>query len=438
MEYATTVKISTKDRLSRIRYQVWLKFRFFAFLIEHMTFIEDSSNETIGVDRYARCFYNPQFLQRLDDSELIGVMCHEVLHLALKHPERGQGRDIFVHGTSLFNVAIDILVNYICLKNGFKLPTCGIIPSLDNGGSINYYGYFIDNIEKRCVEEIYDMLKTQMIQNKEKTQKESDGDGSGNESEKDSKEEKERKNRGGFDSHDFSNKPGEGKEGSPDRPGKAGKKLREINWDSIIQVALNQAKQIGQSPAGFGREFDVYQKGFINWRHILSRIVASASPKGYSWTRPDRRFIPFDIYIPHVTGETTKVLFSIDTSGSISKEDLSKYITEIISLAKSFDGVELRILTHDTDVHDDFYVGNGSIEKIKKLVPHGGGGTTHVRLYEYIKEKKYDRGNNILISMTDGFSEYPERPSIDTIFVLAGHYSVQSLPPWKQKVIELL
>jgi len=440
MELATIKKeLSIADRLSKTRYKIWLRFRFFAFLIEHITFIENSSDETIGVDRYARCFYNPQFLNRLSEDELIGVMCHEVLHLALKHPERGQGRDIFVGGVSLFNVAIDILVNYIVLKNGLKLPTCGIIPDMADEGSINYHGCYIDKIEKRCVEEIYDMLKTQMIQNKEKAQKESeDGDGSGNESKdgKESKEEKERKNRGGFDSHDFSKKPGE--EGSSDRPGKAGKKLREVNWDSVIQVALNQAKQIGQTPAGFGREFDVYQKGFINWRHVLSRIVASASPKEYNWEQPDKRLIPFDIYIPHVVGEQVKVLFSIDTSGSISKDELSKYITEIISLSRSFDDVEMRILTHDVDVHDDYFVGNGSIAKIKNIALHGGGGTSHFPLYEYIKEKKYNKGNNLLVSMTDGFSQFPDKPSIDTIFVLSSKGSIQSLPAWKHHVIELL
>lgn len=464
MQIATTIKspMSILDRFSRVKYKLWKKFRFFAFLIEHLTFIENASIGTAAINRYGHFSYSPNFLNGLSDDELMGLTCHEVLHLALKHPERGQGRDLFVGGASLFNVAIDILVNYICLKNGLVLPKCGIIPDLKDGGSIDYQGCYIDNIEKKCVEEIYDILKTNAIQNKEKIKNGSDesdkGDGSdkGNESDegngsdgkdesenesssksgKDAdKREKEKQHRGGFDCHDFSKKP---EEEQSNRVGKTGKKLRDINWDAVIQVALNNAKQIGQSPAGFGREFEVYQKGFINWRQVLARIVASASPRGYSWESPDRRLIPFDIYIPHVTGDTVKVLFSIDTSGSISKDELSKYITEIISLSKSFDGVEMRILTHDVEVHDDYFVGNGSIAKIKTIALHGGGGTSHTPLYEYIERKKYNRGRNLLVSMTDGFSQFPDKPSIDTIFVLSSKGSIQHLPSWRGKVIELL
>jgi len=462
--------LSVIDRMSKAKFKLWLRFRFFAYLIEHMMFIEDNSIDTLGVDRYGRCYYNPEFLKALSESELMGVLCHEVLHLALKHPERGTGRNVIVNGVSLWNIAIDIVVNYTVLSNKTKdgnlnLPQSGIIPDLEDEGSIEIFGCIIDHIEKRSSEEIYDMLKTQMKENgakelnqpqpgqsgKDNQESESgEGSGEGNEDEdkegkdtNDSDEDKKKKEqnkdrirRGGFDNHDFEKKPEQ--EGKSGKAGKAGKKLREINWDPIIQVAMNHAKQAGQSPAGFGREFDVYQKGFINWRSILSRIVSSSSQKSYCWSRPDKRLIPFDIYIPHVTGESTKVLFSIDTSGSISREELSKYFTEIVSLARSFDDVELRVITHDVEVHDDYYIANGNIKKIEAIVPHGGGGSSMVPLYEYIEQKKYNKGNNVLISMTDGYLEFPERPTIDTIFVLAGNYSVQSLPSWKKKVVEIL
>lgn len=466
--------LSIIDRLSKAKFKLWLRFRFFAYLIEHMMYIEDNSISTLCVDRYGRCYYNPEFLKTLTEPELMGVLCHEVLHLALKHPERGTGRNIIVNGMSLWNVAIDIVVNYTVLSNKtdgttLSLPSTVIIPDLEDEGSIEIFGCTIDHINKRSSEEIYDMLKTQMKENgakelnqpqprqsgKDDQESESDEDseqdsGTGNDDEdeegnnknvsdedkKKKEQDRDRRKRGGFDNHDFEKKPDQ--EGKPGKAGKPGKKLREINWDPIIQVAMNHAKQAGQSPAGLGREFDVYQRGFINWRSILSRIVSSYSQKSYCWTRPDKRLIPFDIYIPHVTGESTKVLFSIDTSGSISREELSKYFTEIISLAKSFDDVELRVLTHDVEVHDDYYVANGNIKKIEAIVPHGGGGTSHIPLYEYIEQKKYNKGNNILISMTDGYSSFPDKPTIETVFVLAGTYSVQSLPPWKKKVIELL
>lgn len=103
MQIATTIKspMSILDRFSRVKYKLWKKFRFFAFLIEHLTFIENASIGTAAINRYGHFSYSPNFLNGLSDDELMGLTCHEVLHLALKHPERGQGRDLFVGGASL-------------------------------------------------------------------------------------------------------------------------------------------------------------------------------------------------------------------------------------------------------------------------------------------------------------------------------------------------
>jgi hypothetical protein len=60
--------------------------------------------------------FNPEFFDRLDDEQLIFVLLHESLHLALGHPRRRQDRL-----SVLWNIATDLVVNQFLLDRvGFS------------------------------------------------------------------------------------------------------------------------------------------------------------------------------------------------------------------------------------------------------------------------------------------------------------------------------
>ncbi len=211
-----------------------------------------------------------------------------------------------------------------------------------------------------------------------------------------------------------------------------------IDWSKIIREAYNYAKQRGTVPAGLEREYDELGRPKINWRAILRKEVSNAIPTDFTWARPNRKYIWMDIYVPAIQRENIKVLVSVDTSGSISNEELSIFMREVVGIAKSFDSVEFRIITHDSEVQDDILVKNGNIAKLKKIKIHGGGGTDHRPVYEYIEKKRYTKNAKLLISFTDGYSAYPEKPCIPTIFILAGdHKPKHEMPKWAKRVIEL-
>ena len=138
-----------------------------------------------------------------------------------------------------------------------------------------------------------------------------------------------------------------------------------------------------------------------------------------------------------MTGESTKVICSIDTSGSISPHELGQYVSEMLGLARSFANVEMRVLTHDVEVHDDIPIRNGDVNKIKRIKVHGGGGTSHRPLFDYIEQRKNQWDTKLLISFTDGYSDFPEkRPDVDTIFVLAGsHVPKENMPKWADVIV---
>lgn len=432
------VQLSTEDKLSKAKIQLNHNSPFYSYLVEHLHLVESKRVPTMGVTDKGTCYYSKEWVDTLPLSQLIGVLAHEISHLALRHHQRQNHRNILVNGGSLWNIAIDISNNYLLVENSFELPSDGIIPS---NGTVEVFGHKVEDIASKSSEEIYEELKAhlkQMVQEGKATVGSSDGvEGDSEGDSSPSAGDKYSVNggkAGSFDEHLWGDsKPeggedGEGEEGKGQVPNSSGK-----DWDKILAEAYNHAKMIGKTPAGMAREFEELHRGKVNWRSILRRTVASKIPYDMTYRRPNRKYLPHDIYMPSFIGESIKVIVSLDTSGSISAKDISDFMSEVISISKSFSNVEFRVLTHDTHVHDDVKVSTHSIQKLLQMKPRGGGGTSHKPLYEYIQKKRMHREElKLLVSFTDGYSDFPEKkPFVDTIFVLAGgHIPKEQMPKW--------
>ena len=76
-----------------------------------------SSAATDGVT----LFFNPHFVETLSSEELLGLLSHEILHMALLHVPRKGDRE-----STLWNIACDIVVNGMVRASGFLLPEGGV------------------------------------------------------------------------------------------------------------------------------------------------------------------------------------------------------------------------------------------------------------------------------------------------------------------------
>lgn len=479
-------ELTVRDRISKAKIRLNKEFPFFSYMVESLQLIESKNVETIGIDVKGRCYYNPDFIAKLTDEEIVGVLCHEVHHPALRHFQRQGHRTILVNGGSLWNVAIDIADNYLLQQNNLTIPSCGIIP---NKTSVDVFGITVQNIDKKSSEEMYEEILAGLEKNGAKRVKprrggensgqqgqegaggqsgenepgtdKKKGKGKGSEKSADQKDDDYTTEHGkakSFDEHiqltedEKADAGKEGKEGAEKEgkgKGKDGDQSADsagagdsegdspdVDWQKIVAEAFNHAKMIGKAPAGFDRYFEELHSAKVNWRALLRKTIASFIPYDFTYRRPNKKYISQDIYMPTTYGETIRVLCSIDTSGSISQKDLTDYLSEMIGISKTFSNVEFRVLTHDTEVHDNIPIYNGHVNKIKQLKIHGGGGTSHVPLYEYIEKNKRQWNTTLLVSFTDGYSCYPERrPKIETIFVLSGgHCPKEQMPTWGKVV----
>ena len=92
-------------RLGYARIRILVRNGFYGLLLMHMLFSLDETCETVATDGKRICF-SPAFLDTLKDSELDFVLCHEILHVALRHCFRARGKD-----KNVFDRACDIVVN---------------------------------------------------------------------------------------------------------------------------------------------------------------------------------------------------------------------------------------------------------------------------------------------------------------------------------------
>jgi predicted metal-dependent peptidase len=125
----------------------------------------------------------------------------------------------------------------------------------------------------------------------------------------------------------------------------------------------------------------------IDWKAVLREFVSS-STKGkdeFTWRKMNKRQLANDIYLPSVEDETVgEIIYAVDTSGSISDEDLSKVAGELASLCEMCTPERVRVLWWDTEVHgEQIFEGDyGNIAKMLK--PVGGGGTKVSSVSDYI------------------------------------------------------
>lgn len=399
------------DKLIRARVQVMKKNPFFAYLSMKLNFSEGNLPPGCGagVNLKGDFVYDKGFIDSLTNDQTIGVMLHEVSHLSLLHLLRRNNRDPL-----LWNLAADTVVNCFLLENGYELPEGTIQPNRANNYTVTLLGVNITDCNKKFAEEIYDELEKNVKKVKVKTpwgsQGSSDGDGiSSGDSDEEQEEQpksKPRKNNkffdenGRFDSHIEGD--GEGNQLDPQT-----KAELEQKWLSAVEEAFVSAKMKGDIPAGIERLIGKLHESKINWRVLLQRYIKNLIPFNYSWDKPHKRSFSVGCYLPYVEKEMVDVVIGVDLSGSIGQEEMVDFISEQLAMAKAFKGrIRFRLLTHDVDVQNDYVIKPYEADKIKTLKLKGGGGTSHVPIFNYIKEKV--KNCDLAIFLTDGFSDIEE------------------------------
>jgi predicted metal-dependent peptidase len=167
--------------------------------------------------------------------------------------------------------------------------------------------------------------------------------------------------------------------------------------------AAAYAKLRGHMPAGIDEIINKYLAPKLNWLQILKREMVELVKGEYSFNRPNRKFR--HIILPgQVKADGIKAVVSMDTSGSMTTENLTRTFNELRHLKSVYRELEIIIIQHDCIVQKIEKV--TSRTKFDKLEARGRGGTAHLPVIEYIKKNL--KGTKLYMAFTDGDSDIPE------------------------------
>lgn len=314
--------------------------------------------ETVCTDG-KRLIFAPEFAEQLSVQELQFVTLHEVMHCVLEHCIRGRN----LHSL-LFNIACDIVVNSTILDmwglDTFKVVSEEAMHLAPDGKEGRIYS----------AEEIYHML----LQKQGKVPKVSS-----------------------FDRHDLW-------QGSCDKT-----QLRD-DWNGRIRNAIKACGDSAGMPQSIRKVVqELANRADLDWKQLLHDFL-QFDQHDYTFLPPDRRYGGSDLYFPAFNvdeddGSANDIWVCVDTSASISAEELATAMTEILDAMRQA-RLKGKISFFDSNITEPEPF--ESEAELKKITPNGGGGTSFQIIFDYLQERMYPEMPKAILIFTDGFACWPE------------------------------
>lgn len=355
-------------------------------------------------------YFNVDFIRSLDRQELVFLFAHEIMHCAMNHFIRRDGRQ-----PDLWNMAADYVINTDLVDSDVgKMPAVGLH---DN----KYLGW--------AAEEVYDELfknakkiKIQMPldMHLDLDGDDDDGDGDGD----------------GEGSGNIMDGSGGGGSGDSDdvkqskkQPKYSKEQAEQIHDDfrnNVIQ-ASQQSGGAGNMPAGLRRLIKKWTEPQLDWREFIEQRILSTQKEDWSFMRPTRRDMPGPIIMPGMKQrETIEVYIAIDTSGSMSEQMLKDLMGEVCGIMQQFPDFKVHVWSFDTQVYGYEKYGPHNIEEINDYELKGGGGTMFECNWEFMKDKDFLPETFLLF--TDGYpcGTWGDENYCETIFLVHGSEDIKA------------
>ena len=354
--------MNTLNEVSSITKKLMLKEPFYGIFASSLNKVIRKDVPTAGVSKNNinyQLAINEEFWSNLDsDNKKIGLIKHELLHICFHHLITRDGYS----NHRLHNIAADLEINQYIDSQYYPSPDLILLSSFptlklpEKAGTKEYYRLLEQAKQQNTSPELNDMLDGM------------DDDYHGTWKEFDALSEAEQK-------------------------------LVKSQIDHQIKDIVNEMKNTGSVPAELkdyiDSLFEVKPPSY-DWKGYLRRF-SSTSTKTY--TKKTRRKLNKRYEEnPALKIKTKKhILVGVDTSGSVSKDDLAEFFNEIYHIHKT--GVQVSIAEGDTVIHNVYEYKGKTPEFVS-----GRGGTDMNPFIEYVnKHKQYSN----LIVLTDG--HIPER-----------------------------
>lgn len=369
--------MNTADKLMAARCRLMTREPWYGHIAMSMMWIpsqmSDSPEETrtMGVrivnGGEVQCLYYPPFVDKLSLKELYAVVQHEIEHIVRLHCVRVSKRHPLV-----WNVAADMTVN------GLKsAPRIGYCEHTSNQVVIPFKDKLVWIPSKwpsdQTTEYYYDKLVKDM--NADGSNRESDAGGDHGSASHYGKL---------LDNHDVWRESDVSED-----------EARQVIKDMVDQAS---EKCQGSIPGHLASAIAALKKPVIHWRELLRHYFGKhVGNHRLTFSRRNRRRDEFGIpgFSHHAAAHVNVI---IDTSGSVSDQELAQFFAEIDAIASR---AKTHVLQWDHAFQGFAKYRRGDWKKIKV---HGRGGTDMAAPVKWLKDNKLVA--DVQVMLTDGVCNY--------------------------------
>ena len=400
----------TKDKVICGRVSLYTDHPFLAVLAQWLVPLKNWQVPTAGVTGDAKFYLNPAFGALCNNRDMLFVVAHETMHLVTATNARMPSGAMHM----MWNIASDIAINYLIINKehgmGINPPRDEVCKPLYGGEFEEYWGWTTEDI-------YYDLLKqasncpackANMKGQPEPGEGDEEGEGQGEEGEE-----------GQCQGHGL---PSQGKhkkncpfkdywwDGSGSTCEEEGMtEEQRAEWKQRVASAAAEARQAGKLPGALGNFVHDVLQPKRNWRRELRMATSHALRKRYDWKKCNRRTAG-RVRTPGRSPYMPEAVIYMDTSGSMSDEDLHDAINEMAGILK-LTGGEGTLILGDCDV---YYCDRIDLNALKRL-PVQRGGTDFRPVFEKIEEEKIKPA--IFIGFTDLEGPFPSQsPSFPVVW----------------------
>mgnify|MGYP003126836086 CR=1 FL=1 len=322
--------------------------------------------------------YGRAFVDSLNDAELRFVMLHECYHKMFRHLITWKHLNDKNH--SLANASCDFNINGRLVDEN-KGDGFATMPRDVDGNQIGLFDeQYRDGDGWLDPATIFKMLEQQRDQPQGNK---SDGDGPQGTSSAQPQ---------GFDEHDW--------DGAAELSEAETRELAQEIESAIRQGALVAGKLGSEG----NRNLQELMEPQVDWREVLHDFVQSTcTGSDYStWSRPSRRHLAADIYMPSTYAESVdELLIAVDTSGSIDDIAVAAFMSEVQSICSTLKPEKVRLLYWGHRIAgDEVYEGEAVNTLVGSTRVKHGGGTDVECVTAYMSE--HDITPQAAIILTDG------------------------------------
>lgn len=357
---------NANDILTAAKTRLLLLSPFFGSLICKRPPILRKDIPTAGVDARGKLYVNPEFVESLDVDQVTFLLAHETMHVVWQHALREGERD-----HKVWNIAADAVINQLLMEQ--KIGTF-----IEGGVDMpEYAGWDTESVYN-------DLLKNQDKTDGYKEESDplaNDVDSSG---------------------------AGDMSEGEK----------REVEGEikQAVGEASTVAKMQGSLKGSLARMVEAALAVKTPWYEILEQYMVGLASQEQSWKRPNRRYARM-AYLPSMASAPSMggLVVGIDTSGSITSEDLSKFLGHINAIAEQVHPEWIKVVYCDCEVSrvdeyepDDF--------PLKASEVDGCGGTDMGAVTRWIEDEGLEP--DVCIIFTDGYTPYPDDVPCDTVWAI--------------------